>query len=85
MDKETEKKAGALFSGGPVNRRDTWPSKEDAYRNLKTRGIWKTFDDRVLRINVVRACGFRYEELTQCPLRLGNSLTINRGGTVEWE
>ena len=31
MDKETGKKAGARFGGGPANRRDLWPSREEAY------------------------------------------------------
>ena len=53
MDKETEKKAGARFGGGPANRRDLWPSREEAYRYLKVRGMWKTWDDRVLRNYVV--------------------------------
>ncbi|KAF8902627.1 Alpha/beta hydrolase family-domain-containing protein [Gymnopilus junonius] len=34
---------------GSEKRRDIWPSKEDAYRTLKARGTWKTWDDRVLR------------------------------------
>lgn len=54
MDKDTGEKAGAIFGTGPANRRDVWSSKQDAYTDLKARGIWKTWDDRVLRNYVVR-------------------------------
>jgi hypothetical protein len=54
MDKETGKKAGALLGGGAVNRRDVWPSREEAYKVFKSRGTWKSWDDRVLRNYVVR-------------------------------
>jgi hypothetical protein len=43
-----------FLSGGAEKRRDIWPSKEEAYKILKARGIWKTWDDRVLRSYVVR-------------------------------
>jgi hypothetical protein len=43
-----------FLSGGAEKRRDIWPSKEEAYSILKARGIWKTWDDRVLRSYVVR-------------------------------
>ena len=38
---------------GAINRRDIWPSREEAYKTLKSRGVWKAWDDRVLRIFVV--------------------------------
>ncbi|KAG5340402.1 hypothetical protein C0989_001725 [Termitomyces sp. Mn162] len=37
---------------GAINRRDVWPSYEDAYTLLKSRPAWKVWDDRVLRIFV---------------------------------
>ncbi|KAG6901619.1 hypothetical protein C0995_009959 [Termitomyces sp. Mi166 len=51
------------FMGGPsqmlvkgaVNRRDIWPSYEEAYKLLKSRPAWKVWDDRVLKIFVVSA------------------------------
>ncbi|KAH6910789.1 Alpha/beta hydrolase fold-1 [Coprinopsis sp. MPI-PUGE-AT-0042] len=49
MDQKTGKKAGELLSGGAGNRRDVWPSKEEAYKILKSRGTWKSWDERVLR------------------------------------
>ncbi|KAL0581671.1 hypothetical protein V5O48_000374 [Marasmius crinis-equi] len=41
-----------MLARGSVNRRDIWPSKEEAYRLFKSRGAWKVWDDRVLRIFV---------------------------------
>ncbi len=46
--------ATTMLVGGAERRRDCWPSKEDAYNVLKARGTWKAWDDRVLRIYVVR-------------------------------
>ncbi|KAF9068274.1 Alpha/beta hydrolase fold-1 [Rhodocollybia butyracea] len=34
------------------SRRDIWPSREDAYKTLKARKMWKVWDDRVLKIFV---------------------------------
>ena len=61
MDKKTGRKAGALLGGGANNRRDVWPSKEEAYQIFKSRGTWKAWDDRVLRNYVVR----RVQNLTR--------------------
>lgn len=34
---------------GAEKRRDIWPSKEEAYKVMKGRGTWKSWDDRVLK------------------------------------
>lgn len=44
-----------LLTEGSGSRRDIWPSREEAYKSLKERRAWKSWDDRVLRIYVVRA------------------------------
>lgn len=49
-----------MLVNGAINRRDTWPSKEDAYNILKSRGSWKSWDDRVLKIYVVSVFLQRY-------------------------
>ena len=41
------------LSGGSENRRDIWPSKQEAYTIMKTRATWKKWDDRVLRTYTV--------------------------------
>lgn len=46
-------KTSATLSNGAVNRRDIWPSREEAYKLLKARPAWKSWDDRVLKIFVV--------------------------------
>lgn len=38
---------------GAEKRRDIWPSKEEAYKVMKGRGTWKSWDDRVLKNFVV--------------------------------
>lgn len=43
----------AFLSTGAAKRRDIWPSREEAYKQLKTRNPWKGWDDRVVRIYVV--------------------------------
>ena len=45
-------KPSSMLVSGAVNRRDTWSSREEAYRLLKARS-WKMWDDRVLKIFVV--------------------------------
>jgi len=42
-----------ILVSGAEKRRDIWPSKEEAYQALKSRGTWKSWDDRVLRSYVV--------------------------------
>jgi len=44
---------------GAVNRRDIWPSSEEAYKVLKARPAWKAWDDRVLKIFVVSVMGYK--------------------------
>ncbi|KIY49680.1 hypothetical protein FISHEDRAFT_65118 [Fistulina hepatica ATCC 64428] len=41
---------GRFFYNSAKNRRDIWPSKEDAYTGMKGRPAYKMWDDRVLRI-----------------------------------
>ena len=43
---------------GAQKRRDIWPSAEEAYTFLKSRPTWKVWDDRILRIYVVRVLSF---------------------------
>ncbi|RDB28270.1 Abhydrolase domain-containing protein mpaH [Hypsizygus marmoreus] len=45
-------KPSSMLVNGAVNRRDIWPTREDAYKLLKSRPAWKAWDDRVLRIFV---------------------------------
>ncbi|KAG6909417.1 hypothetical protein DXG01_000570 [Tephrocybe rancida] len=45
-------KPSEMLVSGAVNRRDIWPSSEEAYKLLKSRPAWKVWDDRVLRIFV---------------------------------
>ncbi|KAF8878111.1 Alpha/beta hydrolase fold-1 [Infundibulicybe gibba] len=45
-------KPSEMLIGGAAKRRDIWPSREEAYRLLKSRPAWKVWDDRVLRIFV---------------------------------
>ncbi|KAG6817019.1 hypothetical protein H0H87_000641 [Tephrocybe sp. NHM501043] len=45
-------KPAEMLESGSINRRDIWPSSEEAYRLLKSRPAWKVWDDRVLRIFV---------------------------------
>lgn len=48
-----KKYTGAVkLASGSVNRRDIWPSREEAYKLLKARPAWKVWDDRVLQIYV---------------------------------
>ncbi|KAH7907247.1 Alpha/beta hydrolase fold-1 [Hygrophoropsis aurantiaca] len=35
-----------------MNRRDIWPSIEEAYQVMKSRPLWKNWDERILRIYV---------------------------------
>lgn len=53
MNNELNIKATHGLVAGAERRRDIWPSKEEAYKALKSRGTWKTWDDRVLRNYVV--------------------------------
>lgn len=46
-------KLSDMLVSGAVNRRDIWPSREEAYKSLKARPAWKAWDDRVLKIFVV--------------------------------
>lgn len=48
---------------GAQKRRDIWPSAEEAYTFLKSRPTWKVWDDRILRIYVVRVLSFWYPSL----------------------
>ncbi|KAH7903440.1 hypothetical protein BJ138DRAFT_1168140 [Hygrophoropsis aurantiaca] len=43
---------GKLIQEAAMNRRDIWPSIEDAYRVMKGRPSWKNWDERILRIYV---------------------------------
>jgi hypothetical protein len=54
MPREYTGPAGNMLSSGAEKRRDTWPSKEEAYKIMKSRGVWSTWDDRVLRLFIVR-------------------------------
>lgn len=45
-----------FLADGSSRRRDIWPSKEEAYKLLKTRSPWKGWDDRVLRIYIACRC-----------------------------
>lgn len=45
-------KLSDMLVSGAVNRRDIWPSREEAYKSLKARPAWKAWDDRVLKIFV---------------------------------
>ncbi|KAJ2914575.1 hypothetical protein MD484_g5853, partial [Candolleomyces efflorescens] len=51
--------AKEFLVGGAERRRDTWPSKEEAYKIMKARGTWKTWDERVLRIFVASTAAGR--------------------------
>ncbi|THU77938.1 hypothetical protein K435DRAFT_786453 [Dendrothele bispora CBS 962.96] len=42
----------SFLAAASATRRDTWSSKEEAYRLMKSRKAWKVWDDRVLRIYV---------------------------------
>jgi hypothetical protein len=42
-----------FLTEGSINRRDVWPSREEAYKLLKARQAWRIWDDRVLRLFVV--------------------------------
>ncbi|TFK67617.1 alpha/beta-hydrolase [Pluteus cervinus] len=42
-------KPQVILVKGSSNRRDIWPSTEEAYKSFKSRGAWKIWDDRVLR------------------------------------
>lgn len=57
MSREYTAPAGNMLSSGAEKRRDTWPSKEEAYKTMKSRGVWSTWDDRVLRLFI--ECGLR--------------------------
>ncbi|KAF5372547.1 hypothetical protein D9758_005199 [Tetrapyrgos nigripes] len=46
-----------FLAEGAAKRRDTWASKEEAYKSFKSRKAWAGWDDRVLRIYV--ECGLR--------------------------
>ncbi|KAF9269513.1 hypothetical protein L218DRAFT_890089 [Marasmius fiardii PR-910] len=50
MKKNTEGPQPNVLARGSSNRRDIWPSKEEFYESLKSRGSWRFWDDRVLRI-----------------------------------
>ncbi|KAG6823168.1 hypothetical protein H0H92_011176, partial [Tricholoma furcatifolium] len=52
MNPKYLKNASTTFAAGAANRRDTWSSREEAYKQLKSRQPWKGWDDRVLRIFV---------------------------------
>ncbi|KAH7925336.1 alpha/beta-hydrolase [Leucogyrophana mollusca] len=43
---------GNFLQQGALNRRDIWPSTEEAYRIMKGRPSWRAWDDRVLRVYV---------------------------------
>ncbi|KAF5372586.1 hypothetical protein D9758_005200 [Tetrapyrgos nigripes] len=49
--------ASNFLAEGAAKRRDTWASKEEAYKSFKSRKPWAEWDDRVLRIYV--ECGLR--------------------------
>ncbi|KAG6810634.1 hypothetical protein H0H92_011039 [Tricholoma furcatifolium] len=51
-------KAAEMLINGGSNRRDIWPSFEEAYKVLKSRAAWKVWDDRVLRIFVTLVASF---------------------------
>ncbi|KAF8056928.1 Alpha/beta hydrolase fold-1 [Lyophyllum atratum] len=52
MNNKFAEKPPNMLERGSVNRRDIWPSREEAYKALKSRPAWKVWDDRVLRIFV---------------------------------
>ncbi len=37
------------------NRRDIWPSREEAGKDLRRKGVWKYYDQRVFDIYLVRS------------------------------
>jgi hypothetical protein len=39
---------------GSENRRDTWLSRQDAHESLKSRKVWRVWDDRALKLFIVR-------------------------------
>ncbi|KAG6837462.1 hypothetical protein H0H93_009005 [Arthromyces matolae] len=41
--------ASKMLVAGTSKRRDIWPSFEEAYDMLKSKAVWKAWDDRVLR------------------------------------
>ncbi|KAJ7671263.1 Alpha/beta hydrolase fold-1 [Mycena polygramma] len=41
-----------FLTEGAMQRRDVWPSREEAYRSMKARPPWKAWDDRVLKLYV---------------------------------
>lgn len=53
MNKDAMDKPGDMLVNGAINRRDIWPSRDEAYKLLKARPAWRVWDDRVLRIYVV--------------------------------
>lgn len=48
------------LASGSQSRRDIWPSAEEAYKMLKTRRTWQSWDDRVLKLFVVCISSVRY-------------------------
>lgn len=53
MNQEQSRGPGRFLLGASSNRRDTWPSKEEAYVVMKSRKALQVWDDRVLRLFVV--------------------------------
>jgi hypothetical protein len=51
---EAVRKVMKPFTDVSKKRRDIWASKEEAYKLFKARPALKAWDDRVLRLHVVR-------------------------------
>ncbi|KAF7358637.1 AB hydrolase-1 domain-containing protein [Mycena sanguinolenta] len=61
---------------GSSRRRDIWPSRAEAYRLLRERPLWRTWDDRVLRIFVEK--GMRPLPTLEYPDNEGVTLKCTR-------
>jgi hypothetical protein len=53
MSQKYFEKTGKVLVRGAINRRDIWPSREEAFKLLQSRPAWKVWDERVLKIYVV--------------------------------
>ncbi|KAF9037746.1 Alpha/beta hydrolase fold-1 [Panaeolus papilionaceus] len=52
MPPKYAKGVGDMLANGAANRRDIWPSREEAYQVFTSRGTWKTWDPRTRKLFV---------------------------------
>ncbi|KAF7358660.1 AB hydrolase-1 domain-containing protein [Mycena sanguinolenta] len=65
-----------LLSAASTSRHDIWQSRAEAYRMLKARRLWRSWDDRVLRIFVEK--GMRPLPTLEYPDKEGITLKCTR-------